>query len=184
MKGPDPSDNQLPTEKGGYQTYKAAGKLVGKKAIITGGDSGIGRAIAILFAMEGADSFLVFLPEEQKDAEDTKEEVEKYGGKCYLYPTDIRKRENCQKAVDEAKSKLGDINILVNNAAYQNMTNSMDELTEYVITLSKHFSNYRTVTSLLTLPQEINGTSPSTPTSIPIFTWQSTASSTWAPGTQ
>ena len=147
MKGPDPSDKQLPKEDGGYQTYKAAGKLTGKKAIITGGDSGIGRAIAILFAMEGADSFLVYLPEEQKDAEETKEEVEKYGGKCYLFPTDIRNRENCQKAVDEAKSKMGAINILVNNAAYQNMANSMDELTEYAHATTPPFPKIITIQS-------------------------------------
>lgn len=132
MKGPDPSDKQLPTEDGGYQTYKAAGKLEGKKAIITGGDSGIGRAIAILYAMEGADSLIAYLPEEEEDAKDTKDAVEKHGGKCYLFPTDLRKRENCQKVVDEAKSKMGDINILVNNAAYQNMTNGINELSEQV----------------------------------------------------
>ncbi|KAL9639761.1 MAG: hypothetical protein Q9164_000732 [Protoblastenia rupestris] len=130
MKGPDPSDKQLPTEDGGYQTYKAAGKLQDKKAIITGGDSGIGRAIAILYAMEGADSLIAYLPEEEKDAKDTKETVEKHGRKCYLFPTDISKKENCQKVVDEAMSKMGGINILVNNAAYQNMTNGINELSE------------------------------------------------------
>ena len=135
MKGPAPAEKELPTEDQGYQTYKAAGKLEGKKAIITGGDSGIGRAIAILYAMEGADSLLTYLPEEQKDAEDTKQDVEKHGGKCYLYPTDVRQKENCQKIVDEAVSKMGTINILVNNAAYQNMTNSLDELSEYDPTL-------------------------------------------------
>lgn len=130
MKGPDPADTQIPTEDGGYQTYKAAGKLTGKKAIITGGDSGIGRAVAILFAMEGADSLIAYLPEEQKDAEDTKEAVEKHGGKCYLFPTDVREKENCQKIVDEAVSKMGTVNILVNNAAYQNMVNGINELSE------------------------------------------------------
>ena len=131
MKGPEPADTQVPTEDGGYQTYKAAGKLKGKKAVITGGDSGIGRAIAILFAMEGADSFIAYLPAEQKDAEDTKAAVEKHGGKCYLYPADVRKQENCKKIVDEAVSKMGGINVLVNNAAYQNMVNDISELSEY-----------------------------------------------------
>ena len=130
--GPNPEDQHLPTEDGGYQKYKAAGKLEGKKVIITGGDSGIGRAIAILYAMEGAESFVAYLPEEQKDAEDTKAEVEKYYGKLHLYPTDLRKKENCQKVVDEAVRAMGGLNILVNNAAYQNMTNGIDELTEYV----------------------------------------------------
>ena len=132
MKGPEPSDTQVPTEEGGYQTYKAARKLEGKKAIITGGDSGIGRSIAILYAMEGADSLLTYLPAEQQDAEDTKAAVEKAGGKCYLYPTDVRKQENCKKIVEEAVSKLGGINILVNNAAYQNMIEDIADLTEYV----------------------------------------------------
>lgn len=132
MKGPSPADTEVPTEDGGYQTYKAAKKLEGKKAIITGGDSGIGRAIAILYAMEGADSLIAYLPQEQDDAELTKKKVEEYGGKCYLYAADLRQKENCQKVVDEALSKLGGINILVNNAGFQNMTNSTDELSEYV----------------------------------------------------
>ena len=131
MKGPDPATKHLPTEDGGYQTYKAAKKLEGKKAIITGGDSGIGQAIAILFAMEGAESFIAYLPEEQKDAEDTKKKVEDHGGKLHLYATDLREKENCQKVVDEAVKAMGGLNILINNAAYQNMTNGIDELTEY-----------------------------------------------------
>ena len=130
MKGPDPVDKQLPTEDGGYQTYKAAGKLEGKKAIITGGDSGIGRAIAILFAMEGAESILAYLPDEQKDADDTKKTVEEHGGKCHLFPTDISEMDNCKKLVDTALEKMGAINILVNNAAYQKMTNGIAELSE------------------------------------------------------
>ena len=132
MKGPDPVNKQVPSEDGGYATYLAAGKLKGKKAIITGGDSGIGRAIAILFAMEGADSFIVYLPDEQKDAEETKRLVEKEGAKCWLYATDLRKMENCKKVVGEAAEKMGGINILANNAAYQNMINDIEELTEYV----------------------------------------------------
>lgn len=130
MKGPDPSNKEIPTEDGGYQTYRAAGKLKGKKAIITGGDSGIGRAIAILYAMEGADSIIAYLPEEQKDAEETKEAVEKHGGKCYLFPTDLTKKENCAELVQKALSEMGAINILVNNAAYQNMVATISDLSE------------------------------------------------------
>ena len=85
-----------------------------------------------MFAMEGADSIIAYLPEEQKDAEDTRAQVEKYNGKCYLFPTDISKMENCKKLVDEALEKMGAINILVNNAAYQNMINGIAELSEYV----------------------------------------------------
>ena len=131
MKGPDPASKEVPTEDGGYQIYKAAGKLEGKKALITGGDSGIGRAIAILYAMEGAESLINYLPEEESDAQDTKKEVEKYGGKCHLYPADITKQENCKKLVEEAVARMGTINILVNNAAYQNMINGINELKEY-----------------------------------------------------
>lgn len=130
MKGPDPESKHLPTEDGGYQIYKAAGKLKGKKALITGGDSGIGRAIAILYAMEGAESLISYLPEEETDAQDTKKEVEKHGGKIHLYPSDIRMQENCKKLVEEAVSRMGTINILVNNAAYQNMINGIRELSE------------------------------------------------------
>lgn len=130
MKGPDPESKHLPTEDGGYQIYKAAGKLAGKKAVITGGDSGIGRAIAILYAMEGAESLINYLPEEESDAQDTKKEVEKHGGKIHLYPADITQPSNCQKLVDEAVARMGTINILVNNAGYQNMTNGIRELAE------------------------------------------------------
>lgn len=125
-----PVDEQVPTEDGGYQKYKAAGKLEGKKAIITGGDSGIGRAVAILFAMEGADSFIAYLQEEEEDAQETKRRVEAHGRKCYLMATDIRSKDNCKKVVDEALSKMGGINILINNAATQMTTNSILDLPE------------------------------------------------------
>lgn len=132
MKGPEPQNVNIPTEDGGYQTYKAAGKLEGKKALITGGDSGIGRAIAILYAMEGADSMIAYLPEEEEDAQTTKKEVEKRGRKCFLFPTDLTSAENCKKLVDKAVEELGGLNIVVNNAAYQMMINGIHELSEYV----------------------------------------------------
>jgi NAD(P)-dependent dehydrogenase (short-subunit alcohol dehydrogenase family) len=120
----------LPTDEGGYQKYQAAGKLEGKKALITGGDSGIGRATAILFAMEGADSFIVYLPDEEKDAQETRRLVEGYGRKCYLHPTDLTSKDNCRKLVDEAVKAMGRVNILFNNAAYQMMKKDIHELSE------------------------------------------------------
>ncbi|OMP83258.1 putative oxidoreductase, partial [Diplodia seriata] len=130
LKGPQPQDENIPTEDGGYQIYKAAGKLQGKKALITGGDSGIGRAVAILFAMEGADSFIAYLPQEESDAQETKKKVEKYGAKCYLMATDLTDKKNCKEVADKARETMGAVNVLVNNAAFQMMVNDIQDLPE------------------------------------------------------
>jgi len=130
MKGPDPQSENVPTEDGGYQIYKAAGKLAGKRALITGGDSGIGRAIAILYAMEGADSFIVYLKEEEEDAQETKRKVEEKGSKCHLMATDLTDRKNCKAVVDAAVKAMGGLDILVNNAAYQMMVEDILDLPE------------------------------------------------------
>ena len=122
--------------------YKAAGKLEGKKALITGGDSGIGRSIAILYAMEGADSFIAYLPEEEKDAQVTKTRVEHYGRKCYLMATDLKDKTNCKKVVESAIADMGAINILVNNHAYQMMVNDIADLTEYVFIIVRSLALY------------------------------------------
>ncbi|KAF2677231.1 short-chain dehydrogenase/reductase-like protein SDR [Lentithecium fluviatile CBS 122367] len=127
---PQPLYDQLPTPDGGAQLYKAAGKLEGKKAIITGGDSGIGRSIAILYAMEGADVFIAYLKQEEEDAQKTKKLVEEKGGKCYLHTTDLRDRDNCKTLVDEAVRQLGGVDVLVNNAAYQMMVEDIKDLDE------------------------------------------------------
>lgn len=130
MEDPKPTSTQLPTEDNGYQTYKAAGKLQGKRAIITGGDSGIGRAVAILFAMEGATSLITYLPEEESDAKETKRRVEELGQHLHLLAVDLRDKKNCQKVVDVALQTMGGIDILVNNHGYQNMVEDIKDLDE------------------------------------------------------
>ncbi|KAF6741690.1 hypothetical protein DFP72DRAFT_1023872 [Ephemerocybe angulata] len=128
---PRPVYDKLPTPTGGYELYKAAGKLAGKKALITGGDSGIGRAVAVLYAMEGADSAIAYLPEEKADAEETKQTVEGYGAKCHLIECDVTSAENCRRLADEALKRLGGrVNILVNNAAYQMEVEKIEDLPE------------------------------------------------------
>jgi NAD(P)-dependent dehydrogenase (short-subunit alcohol dehydrogenase family) len=80
--------------------------------------------------MEGADSLIAYLESEEKDAQETKKQVEKYGRKCFLFPTDLRKKENCDKVIDEALHKLGAVNILFNNHAYQMMKETILEISD------------------------------------------------------
>jgi len=108
--------------------YKASEKLADKAAIITGGDSGIGRSVAVLFAREGADVAIVYLPEEQPDAEETRQAVEKEGRRCLLIPGDVKDPNFCQQAVDQTAKEFGHLDILVNNAAFQQHQKSIDEL--------------------------------------------------------
>lgn len=117
MPEPKPIFDKLPEAGGEAATYKASGKLKGKKALITGGDSGIGAATAILFAREGAECVIAYLADEEKDAQNTKTEVEQLGSKCHLFSTDLRTKENCQKTVDFAVEKMGGIDVLFNNCA-------------------------------------------------------------------
>ncbi len=98
--------------------YHAAGKLAGKVALITGGDSGIGRAVALLYAREGADVAIVYLAED-KDANETQRLVKEEGRRCILIKGDIRDESFCRSAVGRTRSELGGLNILVNNAAVQ-----------------------------------------------------------------
>src|SRR5438105_14597766 len=101
------------------QAYRAAGKLQGRVALITGGDSGIGRAVAVLFAREGADVAIGYLPEEQSDADETRRAVESEGRRALLLPGDVRDPAFCEEAVGKVVRELGRLDILVNNAAYQ-----------------------------------------------------------------
>jgi hypothetical protein len=140
MPNPQPLFDEIPTEDGKSQKYRPAEKLKGKKAIITGGDSGIGRATAILFAMEGADSLIAYLPEEEEDARETKKRVEQYGQQCHLLATDLRDQKNCKKVIDEAvKIFNGQLDILFNNAAYQMVVDDIKDLSEYVSVINSRF---------------------------------------------
>lgn len=111
-------------------SYKAAGKLAGKVAIVTGGDSGIGRAVAVAFAKEGANVAIVYLAEEDVDAQETKRLAEQFGTKCLLIPSDVRSKERCNQAVQKTLLEFGQLNILVNNAAYQHIVEKITDITE------------------------------------------------------
>jgi len=119
-KDMEPSSEPTKLEGDGeFVEYTPAGKLKGKKALITGGDSGIGRSVAVLFAREGADVTIVYLPDEQEDAEETKNMVEKEQKKCLLIAGDLMDNKTCEKAVGQHVEVHGQIDILVNNASKQ-----------------------------------------------------------------
>jgi NAD(P)-dependent dehydrogenase (short-subunit alcohol dehydrogenase family) len=110
--------------------YRPAGKLEGKVALITGGDSGIGRAVAVMYAREGADVAIVYLPEEESDAEETRDAIEAQNRRALLIAGDVTSSEFCAEAVERTISELGQLDILVNNAAYQKNQESIEEVTE------------------------------------------------------
>jgi NAD(P)-dependent dehydrogenase (short-subunit alcohol dehydrogenase family) len=112
----------------GETSYKGSGKLTGRKAVITGGDSGIGRAVAIAFAREGADVLISYLNEDV-DARETAKHIEEAGRKAVLVPGDIQDEQHCKHIIDLAVKQLGGIDILVNNAAYQQDHESLQEIT-------------------------------------------------------
>jgi hypothetical protein len=111
----------------GEQTYQGSGRLAGRVALITGGDSGIGRAVAIAFAREGANLVIAYL-NEHDDAEETKTWVEKAGQKCLLISGDITDEAHCQELINRAQEEFGQLDILVNNAAYQMSFKSIEEI--------------------------------------------------------
>ncbi|MFI5452577.1 SDR family oxidoreductase [Pedobacter sp. UC225_61] len=126
---PGTEDQMKPLADHGEESYKGSGKLRGKKAIITGGDSGIGKAIAIAFAREGADVLISYLDDiETKDAEDSAKWVEEAGQKAILVKGDIRKESHCKKIIDRAVKEFGRIDILVNNAAFQMGRENLQEI--------------------------------------------------------
>lgn len=125
---PGLTDDTTPEPDHGEKTYRGSGKLEGKRALITGGDSGIGRAVAIAFAREGADVAISFLDEEREDAEETARWVEDAGRKAVLIPGDIQQEEHCKALVAETLEKLGGIDVLVLNAGYQESRDGLESI--------------------------------------------------------
>ncbi|HZY17764.1 MAG TPA: glucose 1-dehydrogenase [Ramlibacter sp.] len=113
----------------GEHSYRGSGKLQGKVALITGGDSGIGRAVAIAFAREGADVVVSYLDEED-DAQETRRWVEQAGRRCLLVPGDIAAASHCRHVVQRAVDDFGRLDILVNNAGFQMVRQSLDEISD------------------------------------------------------
>jgi NAD(P)-dependent dehydrogenase (short-subunit alcohol dehydrogenase family) len=113
----------------GEESYRGAGKLTGKAAVITGGDSGIGRAVAIAFAREGADVLIAYL-NEHDDAKDTARYVEEAGRKCVLVAGDLSDKAHAHTVIPKAVEAFGKVDILVNNAAFQMTHESLDEISD------------------------------------------------------
>lgn len=109
--------------------YKGNGKLQGKVAIITGGDSGIGRAVAVAYAKEGADVCIIYF-NEHDDADDTALYLKQYGKECLALPVDVSQKNECQQAINKAIAKFGKIDVVVNNAAEQHPQQSVLDITE------------------------------------------------------
>src|SRR5687768_17899972 len=131
QKQPRPGIEKKMTPRPQYQApkYKGSGKLKNMAAIITGGDSGIGRAVAVLYAREGADVAIVHLPVEKVDARETAKHVEREGRRCITISGDIKDPKFCKRAVEKAKKEFGRLDILVNNAAFQKHQTSLEDIT-------------------------------------------------------
>jgi NAD(P)-dependent dehydrogenase (short-subunit alcohol dehydrogenase family) len=108
--------------------YRGSDKLTDQVAIITGGDSGIGRAVAVLFAREGCDVAIGYLPEEEKDAQETRSAIEREGRRALCVAGDVRNIDDCRQLVEETIAEFGKLDILVNNAAFQKHRKSIDEI--------------------------------------------------------
>ncbi|MBB6503415.1 NAD(P)-dependent dehydrogenase (short-subunit alcohol dehydrogenase family) [Sphingomonas endophytica] len=119
-----------PRPDSGETSYRGSGRLTGRKALVTGGDSGIGRAAAIAFAREGADVAINYYPTEEPDAREVKALIEQAGRKAVLLPADIRTEKACTKLVADAVRQLGGLDLLVNNAAYQQSKADISEISD------------------------------------------------------
>jgi NAD(P)-dependent dehydrogenase (short-subunit alcohol dehydrogenase family) len=134
---PGTTDVMQPRPDHGEHSYQGSGKLAGKVALITGADSGIGRAVAIAYAREGADVLISYL-EEQQDAEETARWVDQAGRRAVLVAGDVADPAHCQALVDRAVSELGQLDIIVNNAAFQKGADSIEEIS--VDDWQRHFN--------------------------------------------
>ena len=128
QKAPGLASKMDPIPDHGEESYKGSGRLQGRKALITGGDSGIGRAAAIAYAREGADVVINYLPQEQSDADEVLRLIAAAGRKGYGIAGDITSEEFCKSLVTQAAEKLGGIDILVNNAGHQQAIESLEEI--------------------------------------------------------
>jgi NAD(P)-dependent dehydrogenase (short-subunit alcohol dehydrogenase family) len=153
---PGKTPKMQPEPDHGEESYRGAGKLDGKAALITGGDSGIGRAVAIAYAREGADVAIVYLPEEQADAEAVGQWIEKAGRRALLLPGDIKDSAFARESVERTAREFGRLDVLVNNAAFQEPNRGLDALDDE--TFEKHFRTnvfgafYATKAALAHLP--------------------------------
>ncbi len=128
LEHPGMESGMRPEPDYGFETYRGYGRLEDKAAIITGGDSGIGRAVALAFAREGADVLISYLEEEEQDAQETARVVEEAGKKAVRVPGDIGEEAHCQAVVQRAVDEFGEIDVLVNNAAYQMYREGIDSI--------------------------------------------------------
>ncbi len=126
---PGSTEELTPRPDHGEDSYIGAGRLVGRRALVTGGDSGIGRAVAIAFAREGADVAIAHLPEERDDAADTVEWIERCDRRALAVEVDVRTHEACRDLVQRVVEDLGGIDVVVNNAAFQCAVDSFELLT-------------------------------------------------------
>ncbi|PHR17539.1 MAG: NAD(P)-dependent oxidoreductase [Hoeflea sp.] len=138
---PGDTDEMRPYPDHGEHSYKGSGKLEGCAAIITGADSGIGRAVAIAYAREGADVLIAYYNEDD-DAEETRKWVEKAGRRCVLMRGDIKEEAHCQSIIETAIDEFGRLDVLVNNAAHQAVFEKLEDITaeEWNVTLATNLS--------------------------------------------
>ena len=129
QKPPGTESEMTPRPDSGEESYRGSGRLAGKKAVITGGDSGIGRAVAIAYAREGADVLISYLSEDE-DAEDTARLVKEAGQQAVLVRGDISSAAHCREVIDKAVAEFGRVDVLVSNAAYQMTHESLEEVSD------------------------------------------------------